>query len=139
MAKNILLLFLSDVKTAKRGGKMIVSAATYDNIDGEPALTTNESAVRYLLQKSSLDKILAFASKKIRKPINDYRTDDGREQTYRDFFLERVKKFWTDADGEIYDYDETNGGTHSKVCGGRRSNFACRLDGRCVRCEHHDA
>ena len=57
MAKNILLLFLSDVKTAKRGDKVIVSVTTYDNIDGKPALTTNESAVRYLLHKSSLDKI----------------------------------------------------------------------------------
>ena len=109
MAKNILLLFLSDVKI-KDG---IVSGATYNNIDGEPALTTNESAVRYLLQRSPLDKIFIFASKKIREPIANYRTDAGSEQTHLEFFLERVKKFWSDADWEVYPYDETKGGAEN--------------------------
>ena len=109
MAKNILLLFLSDVKI-KDG---IVSGATYNNIDGEPALTTNESAVRYLLQRSPLDKIFIFASKKIREPIANYRTDEGSEQTHLEFFLERVKKFWSDADWEVYPYDETKGGAEN--------------------------
>lgn len=109
MAKNILLLFLSDVKI-KDG---IVFDAPYKNVGGEPALTTNESAVRYLLQKSPLDKLFIFASKKIRKPIAGYRTGDSREQTHLDFFLERVKKFWSDADWEVYPYDEDKTGAEN--------------------------
>lgn len=113
MAKNILLLFLSDVKTETVGDKVIVPGTTYDNIDGEPALTTSESAVRYLLQKNPLEKIFVFASKKIRDHIAGYRTDDGAEQTHLEFFLERIKKFWSDADCEVYDYDETKGGAEN--------------------------
>lgn len=102
--KHILLLFLSDVKTKSVGDKVVVSAVSYANIDGEPVLTTNESAVRYLLQKISLDKIFIFASKKIRELIV------GMEQTHLDFFIERVKKFCPNAAYEIYDYDETTCG-----------------------------
>lgn len=110
MAKEILLLFLSDVKTKLVGDKVVVSGATYDNIAGEPALTTNESAVRYLLSKNSPDKIFAFASKKVHETIAGYRTCDGREQTHLDFFLERIKKFCPGTAYEIYDYDETKTG-----------------------------
>lgn len=113
MIKNILLLFLSDVKTKSIGGKIVVSDVTYNNVVGEPALTTSESAFRYLLQKSSLDKLFIFASKKIREPIAGYRTCDGQELTHLDFFLERVKKFWSDADCEVYPYDEDKRGAEN--------------------------
>lgn len=101
MTKNILLLFLSDVKRNSDG---IISEKIFNNVEGEPSLTTSESAVRYLLQKNPLDKIFVFASKKVREPI------DGMEQTHLDFFIERIKKFWSDADCEVYNYDETTGG-----------------------------
>ena len=102
--KNILLLFLSDVKTKSVGDKVVASDVTYSNISGEPVLTTNESAVRYLLQKISLDKIFIFASKKVREPIS------GMNQTHLEFFLERVKKFWSSSAYEIYNYDEATSG-----------------------------
>lgn len=39
MSKNILLLFLSDVKRNSDG---IVSEKVFNNVDGEPSLTTSE-------------------------------------------------------------------------------------------------
>lgn len=101
MTKNILLLFLNDVKRNSDG---IISEKIFNNVEGEPSLTTSESAVRYLLQKNPLDKIFGFASKKVRELIV------GMEQTHLDFFIERVKKFWSDSNCEVYDYDETTGG-----------------------------
>ena len=64
MAKNILLLFLSDVKTRTAADKVAVSETRYENVAGEKTQTTNESALRYLLQKCTLDKVFIFASKK---------------------------------------------------------------------------
>ena len=53
MAKNILLLFLSDVKTSKVGDKVLIQGTNYENVSGEECKTTNESAVRYLLEKDT--------------------------------------------------------------------------------------
>ena len=67
--KNILRMFLSDVKTRKEGDKVKINETTYTNVDGEKTLTTNESAVRYLIKTTPLDKIFIFASKKVRDKI----------------------------------------------------------------------
>lgn len=117
MAKNILLLFLSPIKTIKVGDRVIIPEASYENIDDEKTKTTNESAVRYLLQKNIIfDKIFIFASEKVRGKISHYdRTlkqnfdfvdDNNQPQTHLQFFTERVRKFLPNVDFEIYNYDE---------------------------------
>lgn len=106
MAKNILLLFLSDVKTKPNNGKVIISDAKYVNVDGENTQTTNESAFRYLLKKFPLDKIFIFASKKVHGEIKGYLDDEGNAQTHLAFTLERFRKFLPDGDYFIFDYDE---------------------------------
>ena len=107
MAKNILLLFLSDVKTAVVDGKISVSKARYEKIDGAEILTTSESAIRYLSEKNfALDKIFILASQKIRKPIRGFEPS----QTHLEFFLERVKNFLPNVACDIYDYDENQSG-----------------------------
>ena len=97
--KNILLLFLSDVKIFEGS----ISEAHYENITGENTQTTNESAIRYLLQKNSLDKIFIFASKKVRSEINDYSTN---EVTHLEFSIERFKKFLPGDKYFVFNYDE---------------------------------
>lgn len=100
MAKNILLLFLSTVKTTKDG---TVSKAVYENLDGAETENTNESAVLYLLKKNiALDQIFILASKKVREET--FLTDDAR--THLDFFRERVEKFLPGVDCFVFDYDE---------------------------------
>ena len=107
MAKNILLLFLSDVKTAPVDGKFSVSKARYEKIDGAEILTTSESAIRYLSEKNfALDKIFILASQKIRKAIGGLEPS----QTHLEFFLERVKNFLPNVACDIYDYDENKSG-----------------------------
>lgn len=106
MEKNILLLFLSDVKTKDVDGKIVISDVRYENVAGENTQTTNESAVRYLLERFPLDKIFIFASKKVRSEIKGYVGEDGAVKTHLNFFLERVKKFLTEGEPFVYDYDE---------------------------------
>ena len=112
MAKNILLLFMSNVKTKRVADKFVISEAHYENIDGENTRTTNESAVRYLLQKkfdgnsSALDMIFIVASKKVHENIPNYLGEDGKAQTHLEFTTERFKKFLPETDFEIFDYDE---------------------------------
>lgn len=102
MAKNILLLFLSPVRIDKIEDKVIVSEAYYKNLNGEKTKTTNESAIRYLLQKNiNLDEVFIFSSKKVKRPILS-----GESQTHQDFFLERLKKFAPLVTYTIYNYDE---------------------------------
>ena len=86
--KNILLLFLSDVKI-KNG---VISKAGYENIEGEKTQTTNESALRYLLKKFPLDKVFIFASKKVRGDIKDYVGEDGKPRTHLQFSLDRFNQ-----------------------------------------------
>ena len=112
MAKNILLLFLSDVKTRTVDDKVVISEtryARYENIVGEKTQTTNESALRYLLQECSLDRVFIFASKKIRG-VDKSETKfliDGKTWTHKQFSLERFKKFLPDDDRYfVFDYDE---------------------------------
>lgn len=107
MAKNILLLFLSDAKTVKRDDKVIIQSAIFD---GEEIKITNESAVRHLLKKKiSLDKIFILASKKIRSDIENY-SDDGKPITHLDFFLKRVENILPDTTCETFPYDENISG-----------------------------
>ena len=96
MIKHILLAFLSDIKLAKaKDGKVIVSKATYPDLHDQWGQTesTNESAIRYLLQRGwvqehkhmvqpigRIDKLFVFASKKVRE--EDMKTWD--KQPYRD-------------------------------------------------------
>ena len=104
MDKNILLLFLSDVKTKKIGDKVIISEADYENVAGEKTQITNESAVRYILQDFPVDKIFVFASKKIRNnPVNLV----DPTQTHLQYSLERLRKFLPDEECcFVFDYDE---------------------------------
>lgn len=108
MQKNILLLFLSDVKTKKVGDKFVISETLYCNIAGEKTQTTNESAVRYLLKDCPVDKVFVFASKKVRDtPLNI----GGAPQTHLHYSLERLKKFLPDDDRYfVFDYDEDGDG-----------------------------
>ena len=100
--KNILLLFLSDVKT----NNGVISEASYENVEGEDTQITNESAVRYLLKKFPIDKIFIFASKKVRREIAGYSDEEGRPRTHLQFSLERLKKFLPEMDCFVFDYDE---------------------------------
>lgn len=108
MDKNILLLFLSDVKTKKIGDKIIISEADYENVVGEKTQITNESAVRYILQDFPIDKIFVFASKKVRNnPLNI----GDVSQTHLQYSLERLKKFLPDEECYfVFDYDEDGSG-----------------------------
>lgn len=139
MAKNILLLFLSDVKTALADGKVVVQRTPYANVSGDDTQTTNESAVRYLIQQGiSLDKIFIFASELVRKEIYHFDRetkksfqfvgDDGEPCTHLKFFVERVKNFLPNVDFDVYDYDESKSGdenlTSVTEMAGRIQKFA---------------
>lgn len=104
MDKNILLLFLSDVKTKKIDDKVVISEADYENITGEKTQITNESAVRYILKDFPIDKLFVFASKKVR---NNLLNIGSAPQTHLQYSLERLKKFLSDEDCFfVFDYDE---------------------------------
>ena len=108
MDKNILLLFLSDVKTKKVGDKFVISETRYENVAGENTQITNESAVRYLLQDFPVDKVFVFASKKVRDTTLNV---EGVPQTHLQYSLERLKKFLPDDDRYfVFDYNEDGSG-----------------------------
>lgn len=111
MEKNILLIFLSPVKT--KGGE--ISETHYKNLDGENTHTTNESAVRYLLKNISADaelsKIFILASKAVRENIENY----SEKITHLEYFKRRMKKFLPNVESciteeTIYNYNEDNDG-----------------------------
>lgn len=113
MAKNILLMFISKVGIDQKTGK--VRQTLYNDI-GE-TYTTNESALRYVLQTNSLDKIFAFASKVVlEKPVGAEDTDN---LTHYKYFKKRLKDLGLDVEklltedkddvkskGSVYPYDE---------------------------------
>ena len=108
MNKNVLLLFLSDVKTKKIGDKIVISEAHYENVGDENTQTTNESSIRYILKENIPDKIFIFASKKVR---DNFVNVDGNPQTHLQFSLERFKKFLPgDNRYFIFNYDEDASG-----------------------------
>ena len=93
--KNILLLFLSDVKVFKGN----VSVANYKYIGDTK--TTNESAVRYLskIKGAPPNKIFYFSSTKVKSLIKKDRnstenfTEDGKTFTHVEYFENRIKDF----------------------------------------------
>lgn len=99
VAKNILLLFLSDVKVY--GGK--VSPANYKDI-GETQ-TTNESAVRYLakVKGAKPDKIFCFTSDLVKGNIKGY-LENSSPITHIKFFTNRIAD---DINGVVDDVIET--------------------------------
>ena len=110
MYKNILLLFLSDVKTKKIDGKVVISETRYENVAGEEKTQiTNESALRYLLKDFPVEKIFIFASKTVRGVDKDKTRLllDGKIWTHEKFSRERFKKFLPGDDRYfVFDYDE---------------------------------
>ncbi len=101
-----MLLFLSDVKTwVNKESKLEISPARYVNIDAKSESwveTTNESAVRYLIQKQgiSFDKMFYFATNKVRGKIENpreklvYKDDAGKEYTHEEYFKKRLAFFY---------------------------------------------
>lgn len=106
--ENILLIFLSLVKT-KNG---IVNKFKYENSVEADVETTNESAVRYLLQNylknsGELSKIFIFASQGVQENISEL----DSPITHLQYFKNRMKKFLPNAetcitDETIYSYNE---------------------------------
>ena len=101
-----MLLFLSDVKTrVNRASQLEISPACYGNIDAKSESlveTTNESAVRYLIQKQgiSFDKMFYFATNKVRGKIENpkanlvYKDDAEKEYTHEEYFRKRLNLFY---------------------------------------------
>ena len=99
MAKNIMLMFLSDVKVFNG----VVSTAHYKDIGDTK--TTNESAVRYLSQKGiKPSKIFYFSSNKVKDLIKVDRnstenfTEDDKTFTHVDYFAKCIADC---VDGDI--------------------------------------
>ena len=123
MEKHIMLLFLSDVKTKTDNGKRVISSTEYKGVGRSD--TTNESAVRYLLNPACsgepihLDKMFVFTTKMVKDKIR-YRIskdeekifvdEDGHSWTHLEYFENRLKEVlpeivmpgWL----ETIDYDE---------------------------------
>lgn len=146
MPKNIMLIFLSDIKTdISPDKKVFIKETPYTNIDGESTLATNESAIRYVLQKSlpnseSLERLFIFASKKVREPIATFRgekffDENGNNVTHLEYFKGRMKKFLPNVDTcitdeTVYPYDEDNSQNLKSVAemAGRIQNYAGQID-----------
>ena len=117
MARQILLLFLSDVKV-DTGNPKKISAWEYKGVG--LAETTNESSVRFLLGSDAaapvkLDRIFLFASKKVRGPIyinakkkQVYQDAAGRSWTHLAYFYKRLRDVLPDIEAisEVIPFDE---------------------------------
>lgn len=115
MDRHIMLLFLSDVKVDKDTG--CINAFPYEGLERE-CETTNESAVRYLLQHGfdgkniTLSKMYVFATDKVQGLIKwekkPYTDSKGRSWTHIDYFKERVRDIIPDVDDILsaLPYDE---------------------------------
>ena len=139
MAKNIMLIFLSDIKPKS---ETIISDTKYTNISGENTHTTNESAIRYVLQNGTptLDKIFIIASKMVRE--NEIATRDGKKFLlddkpikHLDYFKLRMKNFLPNIDTciddkTVYPYDEKNSKNLKSVAemAGRIQNYSAQID-----------
>lgn len=125
MAKNILLLFLSTIRVVKDGDKIKIQETPYNNIEGEPTRTTNESAVRYLIQKvGSISRIFIIISNAVNKDIEfktkkeeiPYIDENGNTKTHLDYFKERISHFLPDGEKcefEDCPYDEQSTGNQN--------------------------
>lgn len=108
--ENILLIFLSPIRI----NNGFANKTKYENLDGEETETTNESAVRYLLQNylknhGDLSKIFIFASKNVRENIAGLQNP----VTHLQYFKNRIAKFLPNVETcitekTIYNYDEDN-------------------------------
>ena len=131
MEKHIMLLFLSDVKTKTDNGKRVISSTEYEGVGRSD--TTNESAVRYLLNPACsgetihLDKMFVFTTKMVKDKIR-YRVskdeekvfvdEDGHSWTHLEYFENRLKEVlpeivmpgWL----ETIDYDENSSMAETK-------------------------
>lgn len=96
MEKNIMLLFLSDVKATKP--KREISTAPY--VDVGETHTTNESAVRYLktFNKVELDHMFAAVTKKVRNEHVDAAVfdslSDAEKPTHLSYFKQRIAEVY---------------------------------------------
>ena len=135
MKKNILLLFLSTVQTQiNKDGKLIISETSYKNLeDNEPVRTTNESAIRWLLQNNlktdsqqSVSQIFILASKSVRenkitsRDGREYVDENGNTKTHLEYFIERIGKFIPNineciTNDSIYAYDENSSGSQNLI------------------------
>ena len=129
MRKDIMLCFLSDVKTKDKK----ISVAEYQNIgDQKECYTTNESAVRYLLYGSNepvdkLSRLFLVRTNKVAgnitclvkeqdlkgkrtSPYIDYKDEQERTWTHYKYFLHRISELIADTeeieDGRVRDIVE---------------------------------
>ena len=116
MARHIMLLFLSDVKVNADG---VIESTLYDGVG--PAQTTNESAVRFLLQEEykgesvHLDKMFVFASQLVRnnkifdrnKKV-EYQDAEGHTWTHLEYFKMRMRDMIPAVEDviDVYSFDE---------------------------------
>lgn len=93
--QNILLLFLSYIKVGNTG-----KVESHDYKEVGKAFSTNESAVRYLLQKAgSVDKVFMFVSDGVRKEMmygkgeaaKPYLDEQGRHRTHVEYFIDSLR------------------------------------------------
>lgn len=120
MDRHVMLLFLSDVKINRETKQ--IDAYTYDGIQGE-CETTNESAVRYLVQNGfngqkplSLSKIYVFVTDKVSRTmtcrgdqgVEEYRDAEGRTWTHAAYFRHRIEDIVPHAESIVDEspYDE---------------------------------
>lgn len=116
MSQHIVLTFLSDIKTKEVSCGYEAVQTKYTNVEGEMTRSTNESALRYLLQNLSgehLARIFAFASNAVRNPENSFPAVElnGKQVTHLEYFRERMRKFIPYVDDcmpeeAVYPYDE---------------------------------
>lgn len=117
MCQHIVLTFLSDIKTKEVPGGYEAVQTEYTNVEGEMTRSTNESALRYLLQKLQVEnfaRVFVFASNAVRNTENSFTVAelDGKRVTHLEYFRERMRKFLPFIDecmpeDAVYPYDET--------------------------------
>lgn len=108
MIKHIMLAFLSDIKMRVEGENVVISCATYTNLHDSWGATesTNESAIRYVLQEgwkpkenqetipvNAIDMLFVFTSNKVSgiDPKTGKSTEymqcwDGKKKLYRIYY-----------------------------------------------------
>lgn len=120
MSQHLVLTFLSDIKTEpapNADGMEEAKETLYTNVSGEKTRTTNESALRYLLQElkgEPISRIFVLASKAVRGEAKRFISAEmgGKQVTHLEYFRERMRKFIPDIDHcmpeeAVYPYDES--------------------------------
>ena len=101
MKQHIVLTFLSMIRTTavskEEKDTRVADETLYENINGEGTRTTNESALRYLLQEYNGEKIariFVFASNAVRdNKFAFFSKEYNKKLTHLDYFRERMRKF----------------------------------------------